>query len=89
MGALTRLRLPTCPNHPPHPPPTRPPPIESIRDIKGADKLNTTKKTSGIQVACRNSYKMIAICDRLCENPPCLHANFDLFLQFQNSKTFT
>ena len=33
MGALPHLRLPTRPHHPPHPPPTRPPPIESIRDI--------------------------------------------------------
>ena len=22
--------------------------------------------------------------DQLCENPPCLHANFDPFLQFHN-----
>ena len=29
------------------------------------------------------------ICDRLCENPPCKRANFDLFLQFQNAITFT
>ena len=45
MVALTRLRLPTFPR----PPPTRPPPIDSIRDIAG------TQKTSSIQVACRNS----------------------------------
>ena len=32
------LRLPTLPHHPPHPPPTRPPPIESIRDITGTEK---------------------------------------------------
>ena len=59
MGALPRLRLPTRPHHPPHPPPTRPPPIESIRDITGAEKNH--QKTSSIQVACRNSYKMLAI----------------------------
>ena len=29
---------PTRPHHPPHPPPTRPPPIDSIRDITGAEK---------------------------------------------------
>ena len=40
-------------------PPTRPPPIESIRDITGAEKNH--RKTSSIQVACRNSYKMLAI----------------------------
>ena len=38
MGALPRLRLPTRPLRPPHPPPTRPPPIESIRDITGTEK---------------------------------------------------
>ena len=38
MGALPRLRLPTRPHRPPHPPPTHPPPIESIRDITGAEK---------------------------------------------------
>ena len=38
MGALPRLRLPTCPQRPPQPPPTRPPPIESIRDITGTEK---------------------------------------------------
>ena len=38
MGALPRLRLPTRPHRPPHPPPTRPPPIESIRDITGTEK---------------------------------------------------
>ena len=43
----------------PHPPPTRPPPIDSIRDITGTEK--TIQKTSSIQVACRNSYEMIAI----------------------------
>ena len=64
MGALPRLQLPTHPPPPPtqppptrptHPPPTCPPPLESIRDITGAEK------TSSIQVACRNSYKMLAI----------------------------
>ena len=29
------------------------------------------------------------ICDRLCENPLCSCANFELFLQFQNAITFT
>ena len=29
---------PTRPHRPPHPPPTRPPPIDSIRDITGAEK---------------------------------------------------
>ena len=38
MGALPRLQLPTRPHRPPHPLPTRPPPIESIRDITGAEK---------------------------------------------------
>ena len=51
MDALTCLRLPT-PSHPPIP-------IESIRDITGAEK--NYQKTSSIQVACRNSYKMLAI----------------------------
>ena len=46
MGALPRLRLPTRP----HPPSTHPPPIESIRDITGAEKNH--QKTSSIQVAC-------------------------------------
>ena len=64
MGALPRLRFPTRPHDPPHPlpphtPPTHPPPIESIRDVTGAEK--TIKKTSSIQVACRNSYEMLAI----------------------------
>ena len=36
--SLPRLRLPTRPHHSPHPPPTHPPPIESIRDITGAEK---------------------------------------------------
>ena len=59
MGALPRLRLHTRPHRPPHPPPTRQPPIESIRDITGAEKNH--QKTSSIQVVCRNSYKMLAI----------------------------
>ena len=50
MGALPRLWLPTHPHHPPHPPPTCPPPIESIRDITGAEK--SYQETSSIQVAC-------------------------------------
>ena len=59
MGALFRLRLPTRPHRPPHPSPTCPPPIELINDITGAEK--NYQKTSSIQVACRNSYKMLAI----------------------------
>ena len=59
MGALTRLQLPTRFHLPPHPLPTRPPPIDSICDITGAEKNHP--KTSSIQVACRNSYEMIAI----------------------------
>ena len=59
MGALPRLWLPTRPHRPSHPPPIHPPPIESIRDITGAEK--NYQKTSSIQVACRNSYKMLAI----------------------------
>ena len=59
MGALPHLQLPTRPHHPPQPPPTHPPSIESIRDITGAEKNHL--KTSSIQVACRNSYKMLAI----------------------------
>ena len=47
------------PPPPPHPPPVRPPPIDSIRDITGTEK--TVSKTSSIQVACRISYKLIAI----------------------------
>ena len=49
MGALPRLRPPTRPHHPTHPPPTRSPPMESIRDITGAEKNHL--KTSSIQVA--------------------------------------
>ena len=60
MGALTRLRLPTRPQRPPHPPPTRPPPIESIRDITGTEK-KTASKTSSFKIASRISYEMIAI----------------------------
>ena len=56
MGALTHLRLPSSPHRPPHP---LPPPIDSIRDITGTEK--TIQKTSSIQVACGNSYEMIAI----------------------------
>ena len=40
MGALPRLRLPTRPRPPP---PTRPPPIESIRDITGFEKKLSEK----------------------------------------------
>ena len=29
---------PSAPHHPPHPPPTRPAPIDSIRDITGPEK---------------------------------------------------
>ena len=38
VDGLTRLRLPTHPQHSPHPPPARPPPIESIHDIGGVQK---------------------------------------------------
>ena len=38
---------------------SHPPPIDSIRDITGTEK--TIQKTSSIQVACRNSYEMMAI----------------------------
>ena len=41
------------------PPPTHPPPIDSIRDITGAEKNHL--KTSSSQVASRISYEMIAI----------------------------
>ena len=44
---------------PPRPPPACPSPIDSIRDITGSEKLS--HKTSNIQIADRNSYKMIAI----------------------------
>ena len=58
MGALTHLRLPT-PLPPPTPPPSHlPTPIDSIRYITGVEKNH--QKTSHIQVACRNSYEMIA-----------------------------
>ena len=49
----------TPPLAPHPPPPPTPPPIKSIRDITGAEKNH--QKTSSIQVACRNSYKMLAI----------------------------
>ena len=39
--------------------PHRPPPIDSIRDITGAEKI--ISKTSSSQVASRISYEMIAI----------------------------
>ena len=55
MGTLPRP--PSAPHSPP--PATCPPPIESIRDITGAEKNG--QKTSSIQVACRNSYEMLAI----------------------------
>ena len=51
---FTPPSAPHRPNHPPHPPP-----IDSIRDITGAEK--TIWKTSSIQVANRISYEMIAI----------------------------
>ena len=50
-GCFTSPSAPTRPHHPPHPPPTHPPPIESIRDITGAE-INH-QKTSSIQVACK------------------------------------
>ena len=65
MVALAHLWLPTRPHLPPaaptslHPPPVHPPPIDSIRDITGSEKI--IQKTSSIQVAGRNSYKIIAI----------------------------
>ena len=40
-------------------PPSHPPPIDSVHNITGSDK--TYSKTSSIQIADRNSYKMIAI----------------------------
>ena len=48
MVALARLRLPTHPT-----------PIDSIRDITGAEK--TILKTNSILVVSRISYEMIAI----------------------------
>ena len=56
FGSLPAHPIPLPPAHPT----PLPPPIESIRDITGAEK-KTIKKTSSIQVACRNSYKMLAI----------------------------
>ena len=54
MFALARLRLPTCPHHPPHPPtPYRLNPCY-YRHRK------TTSKTWGIQIACRISYEILA-----------------------------
>ena len=47
MGALPRLQFPTHPHRPPHPPPTHPPRVESIRDIKGAEK--TIKKPAAFK----------------------------------------
>ena len=58
-GCFTPPSAPHLPPPPTPPSPTRPPPIESIRDITGAEKNH--QKTSSIQVACRNSYKMLAI----------------------------
>ena len=48
---------PSAPHRPPHPLLPTHPPIESICDITGAEKNH--QKTSSIQVACRNSYKML------------------------------
>ena len=48
MGALPRLRLSTRPHHPPHPPPTSPPPIDSIRDITGTEKLSQNQQLLNI-----------------------------------------
>ena len=37
-----------------------------------------------------NNYsKNFYICDWLCENPPCSHTNFDLFLGLQSHIAFT
>ena len=58
MIALAGLRLPTRPRLP-HSPPTHPPPIDSIREFIGSEKLS--QKTSSIQKADRNSYKMLAM----------------------------
>ena len=38
VDGLTRLRLPTHPQHPPHLPPARSPSIELIHDIGGVQK---------------------------------------------------
>ena len=65
MVALARLWLPTCPRlphaplPPAHPPPACLPPIDSIRDITGSEKI--IQKTSSIQIADRNSYKKVAM----------------------------
>ena len=48
---------PTAPHLPPHPSPTRPPPIDSIRDIKAIKK--TALKTRSIQIAGRVSCENI------------------------------
>ena len=40
MGALPRLQLPTRPHRSPNPPPICPPPIDSIHDITGTEKLS-------------------------------------------------
>ena len=57
MFALPRLRLPTCPHHPPHPPPTHPPPIDSMRVITEAEKSHL-KNQGRIQIS---SYEILAI----------------------------
>ena len=53
MAKHCPLSLNVCfnPLKAPHPPPTRPPPIDPIRDITAVEK--TTSKTRGIQIACR------------------------------------
>ena len=58
-GCFTSPSAPHPPPPPTHPPSTRPPPIESMCDITGSEKNH--QKTSSIQVACRSSYKMLAI----------------------------
>ena len=45
--------------HPPHPFPTRPPPVDPIRVITDIEK--TSSKTWYVQIACRISYKILAI----------------------------
>ena len=47
--------LPNCPRLPPTPP------IDSIRDITGTEKIYPKKPAAFKYVACRNSYEMIAI----------------------------